>query len=195
MRNSADSYDPVYGKVRRPSKRQRNHFDDEDTFAKRDRHLQRLVAEDAHDATDGLPEGDRWSTWDQSTPTERGPRPHPKWLVTELAAVDTELGILKTGKEADVYLLRRGVPGTRRTCLLAATRYRDAEHRQFHRDAGYLEGRRTRDSRVTRVAVALGGEQAGALRAGHASPEQVDVGFLAGLQDAELRVNGGELGD
>ena len=48
---------------------------------------------------------------------------------------------------------------------------------------------------VLRVAVTLGGEQAGALRAGHASPEQVDVGFLAGLQDAELCVNGGEVGD
>jgi len=114
--------------------------------------LPRLVAEDADDATDGLPEGDRWSTWDQSTPTERGPRPHPKWLVTELAAVDTELGILKTGKEADVYLLRRGLPGTQRTCLLAAKRYREAEHRLFHRDAGYLEGRRTRNSRVNRAA-------------------------------------------
>jgi RIO kinase 1 len=63
---------------------------------------------------------------DQSTPTERGPRPHPKWLVTDLAAVDTELGILKTGKEADVYLIRRHVPGTSRSCLLAAKRYRDA---------------------------------------------------------------------
>jgi RIO kinase 1 len=88
---------------------------------------------------------------DQSTPTERGPRPHPKWLVTELAAVDTELGIVKTGKEADVYLIRRGVPGTERSCLLAAKRYRDTQHRLFHRDAGYLEGRRTRDSRVSRA--------------------------------------------
>jgi RIO kinase 1 len=152
VRDSADSYDPAYGRVRRAGKRPRKYFDDEETFAKRDRHLQRLTAESADDATDGLPEGDRWSTWDQSTPIERGPRPHPKWLVTELAAVDTELGILKTGKEADVYLLRRAVPGTQRSCLLAAKRYRDAEHRLFHRDAGYLEGRRTRDSRVSRAA-------------------------------------------
>jgi len=89
--------------------------------------------------------------WDQSSPTERGPRPHPRWLVTELAAVDSELGILKTGKEADVYLLRRHVPGTDRSCLLAAKRYRSAEHRQFHRDAGYLEGSRVRASRVNRA--------------------------------------------
>ena len=151
MRDSADSYDPAYGRVRRANSRRRRKYDDEATFAKRDRHLPRLAAEDADDTTDGLPEGDRWSTWDQSTPTERGPRPHPEWLVTELAAVDSELGVLKTGKEADVFLLRRGVPGTGRSCLLAAKRYRDTQHRLFHRDAGYLEGRRTRDTRVTRA--------------------------------------------
>ncbi|MFI6484333.1 serine protein kinase RIO [Nonomuraea sp. NPDC050663] len=97
------------------------------------------------------PTGDRWSTWDQSTPTERGPKPYPGWLVTELAAVDTELGILKTGKEADVHLISRGVPGTDRVCLLAAKRYRDSEHRLFHRDAGYLEGRTVKESRMNRA--------------------------------------------
>ncbi|HEX4092377.1 MAG TPA: RIO1 family regulatory kinase/ATPase [Trebonia sp.] len=158
MRDSADSYDPAFGRVRKTNnKRQRNRFDDESTFAKRDRHVRRLAAvEAAADATDGLAEGERWSTWDQSTPTERGPRPHPRWLVTDLAAIDTELGIVKTGKEADVFLIRRAVPTTDesapgRSCLLAAKRYRDGEHRLFHRDAGYLEGRRTRDSRVTRA--------------------------------------------
>jgi hypothetical protein len=40
-------------------------------------------------------------------------------LITELAAVDTELGVLKTGKEADVHLVRRALPGTDRECLLA----------------------------------------------------------------------------
>jgi RIO kinase 1 len=149
MRDSADSDD--YGVTRRG--RKRGKFDEELVYAKRDRHLRRLTAEDAHDATDGLPEGDRWSTWDQSIPTERGPRPHPKWLVTDLAAVDSELGILKTGKEADVYLIRRYVPGTDKSCLLAAKRYRDATHRQFHRDSGYLEGRRVRESRVNRAVV------------------------------------------
>jgi RIO kinase 1 len=148
MRDSADSYD--YGVTRRG--RKRGKFDDGETaYAKRDRHLPRLQEEDANDAVDGLTEGDRWSTWDQSTPTERGPKPHPKWLITDLAAVDYELGVLKTGKEADVFLVRRGVPGTDRSCLLAAKRYRDAGHRQFHRDAGYLEGRRVRESRVNRA--------------------------------------------
>jgi RIO kinase 1 len=148
MRDSADSGD--YGVTRRG--RKRGTFDeDEPGYAKRSRHRPRLAPEEAGDATDGLTEGDRWSTWDHSTPTERGPRPHPRWLVTELAAVDAELGILKTGKEADVYLIRRYVPGTDRSCLLAAKRYRDAGHRLFHRDAGYLEGRRVRESRVNRA--------------------------------------------
>ena len=148
MRDSADSDD--YGVNRRG--RNRGKFDDDGpAYAKRDRHRRRLQAEDANDATDRLPEGDRWSTWDRSTPTERGPRPHPPWLITDLAAVDYELGLLKTGKEADVFLVRRGVPGTGRSCLLAAKRYRDATHRQFHRDGGYLEGRRVRESRVNRA--------------------------------------------
>src|SRR5215203_1608930 len=82
---------------------------------------------------------------------EPGPRPYPDWLVTELAAVDIELGVLKTGKEADVHLLRRGVPDTDRACLLAAKRYRDAQHRQFHRDSAYVEGRRVRRSREARA--------------------------------------------
>jgi RIO kinase 1 len=123
-------------------------LDDDETFLKRDRHRRTLPAED--DVAGGPPSGDRWSTWDQSTPTERGPLPHPRWLVTELAAVDTELGILKTGKEADVFLLRRGIPGGR-SCLLAAKRYRASEHRMFQRDSEYLEGRRVRESRVNRA--------------------------------------------
>src|SRR5450432_4402234 len=125
--------------------------DDEPIFARRRRHRLALPAEDAFDPVDGLLEGDRWSTWDQSAAGERGPRPYPDWLVTELAAVDTELGILKTGKEADVFLLRRGVPGADRSCLLAAKRYRSAEHRMFHRDSQYLEGRRVRESRASRA--------------------------------------------
>ncbi|GAA4916343.1 RIO kinase 1 [Stackebrandtia albiflava] len=100
---------------------------------------------------DGPPEGDRWSIWDQSEPLERGPKPYPEWLVTEAAAVDHELGILKTGKEADVFLLERAVPGTDRSCLLAAKRYRSSEHSMFRRNDGYLEGRSVRDSRESRA--------------------------------------------
>ncbi|WUI08260.1 RIO-like kinase [Micromonospora sp. NBC_00421] len=91
---------------------------------------------------------DHWSSWDEAV---HGPEPHPQWLVTELAARDTELGVLKTGKEADVHLVRRSVPDTDRSCVLAVKRYRDAQHRLFHRDAGYLEGRRVRRSRENRA--------------------------------------------
>jgi RIO kinase 1 len=133
-------------------RRKRRFDDDEPAFAKRNRHRRALPALDAAlDAVDGLPAGDRWSTWDQSTAGERGPEPYPSWLVTDLAAVDTEFGILKTGKEADVFLLRRGLPGGGRSCLLAAKRYRDADHKMFQRDSAYLEGRRVRESRDTRA--------------------------------------------
>ncbi|SEM00590.1 serine protein kinase RIO [Streptacidiphilus jiangxiensis] len=100
---------------------------------------------------DTPPQGDRWSTWDRSTPTEKGPEPRPDWVVTELGAVDTELGIVKTGKEADVFLVERAVPGTDRRTLMAAKRYRDGHHRLFHRDSGYLEGRSHKESRVSRA--------------------------------------------
>lgn len=112
--------DPAY-------RRHKRRFDGEEpVFAKRDRHRRSLPAEDAHDAVDGLPAGDRWSSWDQPAAGDRGPQPYPRWLVTELAAVDTELGVLKTGKEADVFLVRRGVPGTGRSCLLASRATRTA---------------------------------------------------------------------
>lgn len=105
----------------------------------------------ADDTADAPATGDRWSVWADSPPSARGPRPYPDWLVTEAAAVDTDLGLLKTGKEADVSLLRRGVPDTDRWCLLARKQYRSTQHRMFHRDAGYLEGRRMRESRNNRA--------------------------------------------
>jgi RIO kinase 1 len=136
-------------------RRGKRRFDDDDpAFLKRDRHRRRLPPADLDAATFGLPDGDRWSTWDQSTLSERGPQPYPRWLITELAATDTELGVLKTGKEADVFLLRRGVPGLDWFCLLAAKRYRASEHRMFQRDSEYLEGRRVRESRVNRAIAA-----------------------------------------
>lgn len=98
---------------------------------------------------DAPPEGERWSTWDGAT---HGPDPRPDWVITELRAVDADLGVLKTGKEADVHLVRRWVPDRPdRNVLLAAKRYRPSEHRLFHRDAGYLEGRRVRKSREMRA--------------------------------------------
>lgn len=96
----------------------------------------------------------RWSTYWDVERLCRGPQPLPAWVVTDRAAIDTDLGVLKTGKEADVHLLERG---TRRSdprgvsVVMAAKRYRSEEHRSFHRSAAYTEGRHTRNTRDTRA--------------------------------------------
>jgi RIO kinase 1 len=101
---------------------------------------------------DAPPEGERWSSWDGAT---HGPKPRPDWVITALGAVESDLGVLKTGKEADVHVLRRWLPDGTTTpavdSFLAAKRYRTGEHRMFHRDAGYQEGRRVRRSREMRA--------------------------------------------
>ena len=99
---------------------------------------------------DDLPDGQRWSTFLDVEPLCRGPEPWPDWLVADRGAIDTELGILKTGKEADVFLLNRARPGTDGV-VLAAKRYRSAEHRTFTRSSTYTEGRRVRRSRDQRA--------------------------------------------
>jgi RIO kinase 1 len=83
------------------------------------------------------------------TGAEHGPEPIPPWVITDDGAEQRELGVLKTGKEADVHLVERR--HGERVNLLAAKRYRGADHRLFHRDAGYTEGRRVRRSRETRA--------------------------------------------
>ena len=102
--------------------------------------------------SDDLAENQRWSTWDSIERLCRGPEPRPDWLVTSAAAIDTELGVLKTGKEADVFLIQRAVPGDPgQYSVLAAKRYRTSNHRMFRRDADYTEGRRIRNTRDTRA--------------------------------------------
>ncbi len=85
-----------------------------------------------------------------------GPSPKPDWLITSLSARDTRLGVIKTGKEADVDLLERALPGGP-GCLLAVKTFRDTQHRLFHRDAAYQEGRRVRRSRESRAMAARTG--------------------------------------
>lgn len=94
----------------------------------------------------------RWSTWLSVEPLCRGPEPRPDWVVTSQGAIDTELGVLKTGKEADAFLLDRTDPhDPSQSVVMVAKRYRDAEHRSFHRASTYLEGRGTKRSRDARA--------------------------------------------
>jgi RIO kinase 1 len=105
---------------------------------------------------DAPPEGDRWSTWDGAM---HGPTPRPDWVITALGAVESDVGILKTGKEADVHLVRRWLPAPEGSVcsvpvadtLLAAKRFRSHERKLFHRDAAYVDGRRVRRSREMRA--------------------------------------------
>ena len=114
-------------------------------------------------APDAPPEGESWSSWDGA---QHGPSPRPVWVITDLGAVDEDLGIIKSGKEADVHVIRRWVAGSGAPgvdvqgaeatgveggVFMAAKRFRDSDHRMFHRDAGYLEGRRVRRSREMRA--------------------------------------------
>ena len=100
--------------------------------------------------TDELADGQRQSTYPDAEKLCKGPDPVPDWVVTERAAVDTYLGVLKTGKEADCFLMERAVPGGRGS-VLVAKQYRGDEHRLFHRDPEYTDGRTTKRSRDTRA--------------------------------------------
>ncbi|HEX4444745.1 MAG TPA: RIO1 family regulatory kinase/ATPase [Galbitalea sp.] len=97
-------------------------------------------------------EGQRWSTWPAVTPTQRGPLPFPDWVVTSSGAFDTELGVVKSGKEADLFLIERAVPDdSSQSVILAAKRYRGSENTDFHRSAQYTEGRGMRNTRDSRA--------------------------------------------
>lgn len=98
---------------------------------------------------DSLAENQRWSTWPELEKLMRGPLPYPSFVIEDAGAVDTNLGVLKTGKEADVFLVERATESKR--ALLAAKRYRPAEQRLFHRSSTYTEGRSVRRSRDARA--------------------------------------------
>jgi RIO kinase 1 len=106
----------------------------------------------------------RWSTWLSVEPLCRGPEPRPDWVVTSQGAIDTELGVLKTGKEAEVFLLERADPtDPSGAVVMAAKRYRSREHRTFHRAAAYTEGwstKRSRDARAVKNKSTFGRELA-----------------------------------
>jgi len=138
-----------------------------------------LPSDLAYTALDDPGAGQRWSTWLEVTGLSRGPEPRPDWVVTTRAAWDTDLGALKSGKEADCRLLERAVPGSSpgdlgRHSLLVAKTYRDAEHRLFHRRSTYVEGRRTRNTRDAR-ATARGTRHGRAVAAGQWAQAEWDA--------------------
>ncbi len=91
------------------------------------------------------------------------PNDTPDWLVDE-PFDEADLGVITTGKEAQVNLVQRVAPGGR-TCLVARKRYlpRTVTHKgqleamgvqrasTFHRDVEYREGRQFRKSRDRRA--------------------------------------------
>jgi RIO kinase 1 len=93
---------------------------------------------------------------------DHGPQPVPEWVITENAARQYELGLLKTGKEAEVFLVEREL-GDRRQ-LLAAKRYRKPAERAFRDDARARAGRKTGDRRID-LAVAKGTQRGKEFRA------------------------------
>ena len=130
---------------------------------------------------DTLSPGQRHSTWNSVEKSCRGPEPLPSWIITEHAAIDTELGLVKTGKEGDVFLLERATET--RSTLLAAKRYRASEHRQFTRSQDYSEGRsarRSRDNRAVRNGSAYG-RAAAALQWAAAEWSYLNRCYLAGI--------------
>ena len=65
-------------------------------------------------------------------------------LIAE-GVIDEVLGRLKSGKEADLSLVRRG------DAVIAAKVYKDRATRSFKNNAGYKEGRKVRNSRTQRA--------------------------------------------
>ncbi len=74
--------------------------------------------------------------------------PVPDWLPTE-EYIDDVLGPIKSGKEADVFLVERSSP--KKSCLLALKKYKAVSERAFRRDQIYTEGRRVRETRLKRA--------------------------------------------
>lgn len=125
-----------------------------------------------------LPQGE--STYPDA---EHGPEPTPDWVITSGFARDTELGVLKSGKEADVYLVERRHDVA--VCLLAAKRYVPVNRRSFRNQGLYTHGRRMKDRREQRAAdrkTAFGSKVGAAGWAGH------EMDALSSLWQAGIRV-------
>jgi RIO kinase 1 len=72
----------------------------------------------------------------------------PSWVIRSKFE-DEELGVIKSGKEADVTLVRR--TSGERSCLLARKTYRPRAQRAFKREEDYRGGQSMGDERVDRA--------------------------------------------
>jgi RIO kinase 1 len=72
----------------------------------------------------------------------------PEWLI-ESDFTDSDIRMVRTGKEADVWLVRRTAGD--RSCLLAVKRFRPREHRAFRREDDYRGAVSLGDERVDRA--------------------------------------------
>jgi len=71
--------------------------------------------------------------------------PHPLDPLVDDGIIDEVLGRLKSGKEADIYRVRRDGQ------IIAAKVYKDRATRSFKSNADYKEGREIRSSRTRRA--------------------------------------------
>lgn len=111
-----------------------------------------------------------------------GPHPPPPWLITDLYAVDDDLGVLKSGKEAVVSLVERRLG--EHAHLLARKDYREVTQRSFRQDTNYRDGRSRR--RGQQALFDAGGRRGLLLRA--AEWRQREFAVLGELWEAGLPV-------
>jgi RIO kinase 1 len=128
---------------------------------------------------------------------ERAPRHAPAWL-TSGDTTDDVLGLLKTGKEAEVLLVERATLDGSRSVLLAHKRYRPMEVRKGTLEAGgfskartfttdwrYQDGRKIRSSRDAR---AVAGKMKHGRRVQAAGWAEHEVDALRRAQEAGVSV-------
>lgn len=104
---------------------------------------------------------------------------HELDVLIEEGVIDEVLGRLKSGKEADVSLVRRG------EAVIAAKVYKDRATRSFKNNAGYKEGRKVRNTRTQR-AMDSGGQFG--REAAEQAWKSAEADALYKLADAGVRV-------
>ncbi len=96
--------------------------------------------------TPGVPSAERYATPGSQRPDNRAVKTPPRLqILLAEGLIDTVVRQLKSGKEADVYVVRSGGE----TC--AAKIYKEAHKRSFRQAVDYTENRKVRNSRQARA--------------------------------------------